>query len=172
MPLVEVIKGAKTSEPTAQLLMALARKLGKEPILVRRDVPGFVGNRLQFAVFREALDLVQRGIASPQDVDTAMKSGPGLRYAFLGPLQTADLGGLDVFSNISRYLFGELCRDTRPPPCLTERVKARRFGVKSASGFYEYRGRRLEELLAERDQQLIKLLKVLRRGRVTKESTR
>lgn len=161
MPLVEVTRGEKTSDETAQLLLWLARRLGKRPILVRRDVPGFVGNRLQFAVLREALHLVQEGIASPEDVDTAMKAGPGLRYAFLGPLETADLGGLDVFASISEYLFAELSAAKRPPACLTEAVRQNRLGVKSGAGFYDYSGKRLEELLAARDSRLIDVIAAL-----------
>jgi len=161
MPLIEVTKGEKTSDDTAELLLALARRLGKKPILVRRDVPGFIGNRLQYAVFREALHLVQEGIASPEDVDTAMKAGPGIRYAFLGPLETADLGGLDVFTSISSYLFADLCADAKPPTCLTDLVKDGKLGVKAGRGFYEYGGETLSELLSTRDQKLIALLVAL-----------
>ena len=164
MPLIEVTKGDKTSDETAEFLMALSRRLGKKPILVRRDVPGFVGNRLQFAVFREALHLVQEGIASPEDVDTAMKSGPGLRYAFLGPLETAALGGLDVFANISSYLFAQLSAEQQPPTCLRDRVERGKLGVKSGEGFYEYHGKGLEELLAARDARLIQLLRAVGSG--------
>ena len=161
MPLIEVTKGGGTSDDTADLLMALSRKLGKRPILVRRDVPGFVGNRLQFAVLREALHLVQEGIASPEDVDTAMKAGPGIRYAFLGPLETADLGGLDVFASISSYLFAELAANSEPPECLTGRVAEGRLGVKSGEGFYPYNDRTLEGILATRDSRLIELSRIL-----------
>jgi len=161
MPLIEVTKGAETSDETADLLMALSRTLGKQPILVRRDVPGFVGNRLQFAVLREALHLVEEGIATPEDVDTAMKAGPGIRYAFLGPLETADLGGLDVFANISSYLFAELASNTKPPPALTERVADGKLGVKAGAGFYPYTDRTLESILAKRDETLIKLARIL-----------
>ena len=164
MPLVEVTKGRQTSDETAGLLLGLAHRLGKRPILVTRDVPGFVGNRLQFAVFREALHLVQEGIASPEDVDTAMKAGPGLRYAFLGPLETADLGGLDVFEKISSYLFAQLDSASKAPACLGGRVEAGKLGVKSGEGFYDYRGRTLEELLAARDDTLIRLLRALGEG--------
>lgn len=162
MPLIEVTKGRETSDETAELLMSLSRRLGKQPILVRRDVPGFVGNRLQFAVLREALHVVEEGIASPEDVDTAMKAGPGLRYAFLGPLETADLGGLDVFTNISSYLFAQLSAATGPPACLTDRAGAGKLGVKAGEGFYDYSGRPLGELLADRDEKLIQLNKLLR----------
>ena len=169
MPLVEVIKGERTSDDTAEFLLALSRKLGKKPILVRRDVPGFVGNRLQFAVLREALHLVQEGIASPEDVDTAMKAGPGLRYSFLGPLETADLGGLDVFASISSYLFAELAANTGPPECLTRCVAEGKLGVKSGAGFYPYGNTTLGELLAARDRKLIELARVATAPDTTQE---
>lgn len=161
MPLVEVAKGKETSDETAELLLALSRKLGKRPILVKRDVPGFVGNRLQFAVFREALHLVEQGIASPEDVDTAMKAGPGLRYAFLGPLETADLGGLDVFQDISNYLFAQLSSAAGPSEGLKRLVAEGDLGVKTGAGFHPYAGRTIGELLAARDRKLIALLRSL-----------
>ena len=86
VPLVEVVKGRQTADATARLLVDVSRRLGKRPILVRRDVPGFVGNRLQFAVLREALHLLASGVASAEDIDAAMTAGPGLRYGLLGPL--------------------------------------------------------------------------------------
>lgn len=161
MQLIEVTKGEKTSNDTADLLLDFARKLGKKPILVRREVPGFIGNRLQYAVLREALSLVQEGVATPEDVDTAMKAGPGIRYAFLGPLETADLGGFDVFTDICNYLFTDLSTDTKPQSCITELVRQGKLGVKSGQGFYEYGGKTFAELLSERDQKLIEVLNAL-----------
>jgi 3-hydroxybutyryl-CoA dehydrogenase len=163
MPLVEVTKGEKTTSEVAELLLALATQLGKKPILVRREVPGFIGNRLQYAVLREALHLVQEGVASAEDVDTAMKAGPGIRYSFLGPLETADLGGLDVFTSISNYLFADLGRATKAQPCMADLVEGGRLGVKTGRGFYEYGGKTLSELLSARDEKLMKVLAALKR---------
>ena len=161
IPLVEVTKGLHTSERTAELLLALARRVGKRPILVRHDVPGFVGNRLQFAVFREALHILAEGIASAEDIDAAMTAGPGLRYGFIGPLRTADLGGLDVFRAISSYLFAELGAHTEVPAPLEELVAAGRLGAKTGSGFYEYAGGEFSEIIAARDRTLLGFLQVL-----------
>jgi 3-hydroxybutyryl-CoA dehydrogenase len=163
MPLVEVTKGEKTTSEVAELLLALATQLGKKPILVRREVPGFIGNRLQYAVLREALHLVQEDVASAEDVDTAMKAGPGIRYSFLGPLETADLGGLDVFTSISNYLFADLGRTTKAQPCMADLVEEGRLGVKTGRGFYEYGGKTLSELLSARDEKLMKVLAALKR---------
>ena len=101
MPLVEVTSGELTDPQLIQQLLDLAIALGKQPIHVRRDVPGFVGNRLQFAVFREALHLVQEGVVSPEDLDRAMTGGPGFRWGFLGPLQAADFGGPVSYSHLT-----------------------------------------------------------------------
>ena len=161
MPLVEVVRGRLTSDATTDFLLALARRLGKRPILVRRDVPGFVGNRLQFALVREALHLLESGVASAEDIDTAITAGPGLRYAQVGPFATADLAGLDVFDAISRYLFGDLARDTEGSPVLRRLVAEGRTGVKAGRGFYEYPAGEAQRLVARRDRLLLAFLGAL-----------
>ena len=161
MPLVEVTKGEHTSDETVAALVAIAKRLGKRPIVVQRDVPGFVGNRLQFAVFREALHLLAEGIATAEDIDTAMTAGPGLRYGLLGPLRTADLGGLDVFHAISEYLFQELSAARAPAEALGQMVDQGKLGAKSGEGFYSFAGKSLPEIAAQRDQVLLGFLEVL-----------
>ena len=164
IPLVEVTKGKETADATSDLLVEVSRRIGKEPILVRHDIPGFVGNRLQFAVFREALHLLNEGIASAEDIDTAMTAGPGFRYGLLGPLRTSDLGGLDVFHAISSYLFAQLSATDRPPELLGKMVAAGKLGAKSGQGFYPYGEEDLGRILAERDRVLLGFLKVLGEG--------
>jgi 3-hydroxybutyryl-CoA dehydrogenase len=158
IPLVEVTRGEQTAAQTSDLLVGLVRRLGKQPVLVRHDVPGFVGNRLQFAVLREALHLLETGVASAEDIDAAMTAGPGLRYGLLGPLRTADLGGLDVFRAISGYLFAQLSAASQPSPVLDKLVEQGRLGAKSGSGFYEYGQEERERLLARRDRVLLRFL--------------
>jgi len=162
IPLVEVTQGKETSDSTAELLMDICRRTGKRPILVRHDVPGFVGNRLQFAVLREALHILSEGIASAEDIDAAMTAGPGLRYGLLGPLRTADLGGLDVFLAISTYLFAELNSDSSPPALMAELVRKGKLGAKTGGGFYEYSKEESSEIIAQRDRVLLGFLKVLK----------
>jgi 3-hydroxybutyryl-CoA dehydrogenase len=162
IPLVEVTKGQETSDSTVDLLLDICRRIGKRPILVQHDIPGFVGNRLQFAVLREALHILSQGIASAEDIDTAMTFGPGLRYGLLGPLRTADLGGLDVFYAISEYLFAELSADRRPPALLAELVAAGKLGAKAGRGFYEYVDGESAKIAVHRDRVLLEFLKVLK----------
>lgn len=161
IPLVEVTKGDETSDETAQALMDVSRLLSKKPILVRQDVPGFVGNRLQFAVVREALHLLAEGVASAEDIDTAMTAGPGIRYGFMGPLRTADLGGLDVFRAISEYLFTALNSSGDAPPYLSNLVEAGKLGAKSGEGFYQYGAEDAPRFLTRRDRALLGMLKAL-----------
>lgn len=162
MPLVEVTKGKETFDSTAELLVDMCRRIGKRPILVRHDIPGFIGNRLQYAVLREALHLLSEGIASAEDIDVAMTAGPGLRYGLLGPLRTADLGGLDIYHTITKYLLAELNSDTSPPAVLTELVEKGRLGAKTGAGFYEYPKEELNRIIRQRDRVLLGFLRVLR----------
>lgn len=159
IPLVELIRGEETSNATVDVLKNLLISIEKEPVLVEKDAPGFIGNRLQFAVFREAMHIVEQGIANAEDVDKAMKYGPGFRYPVIGPLQTADLGGLDTFYNIASYLFKDLSDIKEPPEILKSKIEGGKFGVKSQGGFYDYSDGRDEEAIKNRDRMFFKMLK-------------
>ena len=161
VPLVEDTKGESTSDATADRILTLCKSLGKKPILVRHDIPGFVGNRLQFAVFREALHLIEEGVATAEDIDRAMTAGPGLRYSMLGPLRTADLGGLDVFYAISNYLSPELSSTTSTSSVLKKLIEQQKLGAKSGEGFYRYGEKEVERRLAQRDRVLLRFLNLL-----------
>ena len=171
VPLVEVTSGDHTDPSLVERLMTLARQLGKEPIHVRRDIPGFVGNRLQFAVFREALHLLNEGVVSAEDLDRAMTAGPGFRWSFLGPLRSADFGGLDVFHNICGYLWPDLSNATAPPAVLDDKLKAGRLGTKTGAGFYDYPLSDLTKLTGQRDQFLLKLKQLLKEVQTNRESS-
>lgn len=160
IPLVEVISGEATAPETADLVYDLALRLGKKPIRAK-DVPGFVLNRLQFAVFREALSLVESGAAGIEDVDGAMKYGLGLRYACLGPFETVDLGGIDVFYKIASYLFSDLEDRKDVPDLLKSLCDSGHLGVKSGSGFYDYSGGKAGQAVRERDRKIIRVADAL-----------
>jgi 3-hydroxybutyryl-CoA dehydrogenase len=161
VPLVEVICGEKTAQEAAQIVRSLALAVKRRPVMVKKDAPGFILNRLQFTVLREAMHIVESGVANMADVDNVLKYGLGMRYACIGPFETADLGGLDVFYSIAKYLYPELCRDTEVQDLLAVRVENNRLGVKSGSGFYEYPGGRAAEAIAKRDAAFLKLAKCL-----------
>ncbi|WP_459129431.1 3-hydroxyacyl-CoA dehydrogenase family protein [Guggenheimella bovis] len=160
IPLIEIIKGKETASEYAEAVRTLSLELGKKPVIVN-DAPGFVLNRIQFAIMRECLNIVERDIASMEDVDAVMKYGLGLRYASLGPFQVADLGGLDIFYHISSYLFKDLADQKEVFGKLKERFEENALGVKNQKGFYDYSNDLDKELIRYRDQMFTKVSKVL-----------
>lgn len=162
VPLVEVIRGAETSDNTIDVIYRVTEKLGKVPVRVNKDVPGFASNRLQFAVLREALYLVQEGIVSPEDVDRTLKNGVGFRYPWLGPLETADLGGLDTFHSVAQYLLPALSTMQSTPDFFDELVEEGKLGIKTGEGFYDYQSISRDEVLRKRDLYFIRQLKLIR----------
>jgi len=135
IPLVEVVQGAETSLATVERTMNLLRTAGKLPVHVRKDVPGFVANRLQHALWREAMSIVQHGIADAETVDLCVKNSFGLRLAVMGPLETADLGGLDLALSIHEQILPFLDRTPGPLQVLRDKVAAGKLGMKTGQGF-------------------------------------
>ncbi len=162
MPPVEVIRGECTSEATMDLVCALARRIGRVPIRVEKDVPGFLWNRLQLALIREALHVVEQGIASPEAVDQAMAAGLGLRWAAVGPFRLMDLGGLGTFHSVASYLYRELSSVEEPQHTLAGKVAAGETGVRAGRGFYDYPVGSAQAAIEARDARLFELLKLLR----------
>lgn len=162
MPLVEVIRGQDTSDAAMKTVVGIIRSLGKIPVRVNRDVPGFVGNRLLHAMWREAINLVQRGIASPEDVDRVARLTFGLRVPAVGPLENMDLVGLDLVKDIHGYLLADLADDHKPLPLLEKLVKQNRRGMKNGRGFHDWRTRDPKELIERRDRQIVRQLQFLR----------
>jgi len=166
IPLVEIVKGRYTSDETVNLVYQLLVAIRKKPVRILKEVPGFLGNRMQFALYREALACLRDGVASAEDIDLAVKASFGFRLPTLGPLETSDFGGLDTFLNISEYLFKEIDRSTEAPELLREKVLAGNLGVKAGEGFYSYPGDRAQEKIKERDRQFLQRLKSLYMGKV------
>ncbi len=138
MRLVEVIRGHYTSDETTRACMDMAKSLGKEPIEVRSDIPGFVVNRLMVPHLIEAINLLQSGVASVEDIDKAAKLG--LNYP-MGPFELMDLTGIDILAHVTEYLHKELDRDLKwaTPRLLTQMVRANRLGVKTGGGWYSHK---------------------------------
>ena len=161
IPVVEIVKGRYTSDQTVDLVYQLLTAIGKKPVRILKEVPGFLGNRLQFALYREALSCLKEGVASTEDIDLAVRGTFGFRLPTIGPLETSDFGGLDTFLNISRYLFKEIDRSIEPPDLLIEKVRTGKLGVKTGEGFYAYPGEKAQEKIKERDRQFLQRLKCL-----------
>jgi 3-hydroxybutyryl-CoA dehydrogenase len=159
IPLVEVVRGENTAETTIARVVAVLRSIDKAPVVVQKDVLGFVGNRLQYALFREALGLIQNGVCTAEDIDTVVKMSFGRRLTTAGPLETADLNGTDLFFNISRYLFPDLDNSTEPHPFFRQLIAEGRIGVKAGRGFRDWPGDRAERIRERRDRELIRWLK-------------
>jgi 3-hydroxybutyryl-CoA dehydrogenase len=138
VPLVEVVQNEKTTAETVQTTMELLRDAGKTPVHVRRDVPGFIGNRLQHAMKREAIALVAAGVCDAETIDTVVKAGFGARTAVLGPMEQTDLIGLDLALDIAEVLYTHLDRTPGPHPFLREKVKAGKLGMKTGEGLRQW----------------------------------
>ncbi len=162
VPLVEVIRGEQTSDNTVDVIYRVTEKLGKVPVVVKKDVPGFASNRLQFAVLREALHMVEAGIVSPEDVDRTLKNGVGFRYPWLGPLETADLGGLDTFHSVAQYLLPALSTMQTTPEFFDRLVEEGNLGIKTGEGFYQYEADARDEILRNRDLYFVRQLMLIR----------
>ena len=160
IPLIEVIQAKLTSDETIQVVYDFALELKKKPVKVK-DAPSFVLNRIQQAILREALYIVQEGIATPEGVDDVMKYALGFRYAAFGPFEICDLGGLDIHNNISKYTFPDLCDAKEPFGLIKDCVDNNNLGVKTGKGFYDYSNGRDAEVIRYRDTMFTKLAKTL-----------
>lgn len=149
VPLVEVVKGEKTSDSAAQALYAFMMRCGSVPILVKKDLPGFVANRLQHALAREAYTLIQDDIVSPEDIDAAVRFGFGFRYLAAGPILQKEHGGIDVHAAAAATIYPSLSNVAIPPESLSAKVKEGKFGMKSGEGFYKWSA---EDMATEKER--------------------
>jgi 3-hydroxybutyryl-CoA dehydrogenase len=154
IPLVEVCAGPMTDPEVVPWLVATLRSVGKQPVVLEREIDGFIGNRLQFALLREALALWAEGVASAEAIDLAVTSSFGRRLAVTGPLQSADLGGLETMHAFAAFLFPSLDTSTEPPLLMREAIRtAKREGHPPA--IRDWSGRDRDAVLTERSEQLI-----------------
>ena len=159
-PGVEVIPAEGTDPTVVERVVGFLRDIGKRPAVVG-DGPGFVANRIQNALFLEALRCVEDGLASPKEVDEVVRSCFGFRLPFFGPFQIADMAGLDVYGSVFETLAAGLGERFHPPDAVRERVEAGRIGTKSGSGFLTYSDEEREHLLLERDRRYAALNELL-----------
>jgi 3-hydroxyacyl-CoA dehydrogenase len=160
MPPVEVTRGRETSPAVMDLTCDFARHIGRIPIRVEKDVPGLLWNRLQFALVREAIHVIEEGIATPEAVDLAVTAGLGLRWATVGPMQIMDLAGIQTFHAIAAYLYPELSTAQEPQRTLAEKVALGHTGARAGQGFYPYPPGAHDAAIARRDAKLFALLKL------------
>jgi 3-hydroxybutyryl-CoA dehydrogenase len=165
VPLVEVIQNEMTSEATIARTIGVLRAAGKHPVWVRRDIPGFIGNRLQHALKREAIALLADGVADAETIDTVIKEGFGARLAVLGTLEQSDLVGLDLTLDIHATLLQHLDRSTGPHPLLREKVAAGKLGMRTGEGFRRWTPEQAEEVRARLGTFLVDQARRLRGGR-------
>lgn len=148
VPLVEIVMGEKTSIQSAQEVCALYKSANKKPVLVKKDIPGFLANRIQHALMREALHLIDSGIASPEDVDDAVRYSFGFRYAAVGPITQKELSGWDVNCNAAKEIYPSLCNTSVMPQSILEMVKAGKSGVKTMQGYWPWTPEKVKALRA------------------------
>jgi len=160
VPVVEVVRCPETSAATMEVICALLERAGKTPVKIMKEIPGLVHNRIQSGMIREVWALWEQGIASAHDIDLVVQGGFGLRLAVNGPLETCDLGGLDVWYATQKQLFKEINDDKEPSARLADMVNDGELGLKSGRGFFDYQDSNVgKELVRKRDRLLISILK-------------
>ncbi len=161
MPLVEIVKGEKTSDDTVSVMTDLLSSVNKRPVLVKKDVPGYVHNRLQAAVFRELMYLVDNDIMEVDDLETTVRYGLGLRLPVMKVFEMVDLMGLDTINNVLSYLYPSLDRSTKPPEFLKDMIAKGTLGVKSGAGFHDYSSKDMTESMKEKEAATFQLLMMM-----------
>ncbi|MCY3748325.1 MAG: 3-hydroxyacyl-CoA dehydrogenase family protein [Chloroflexi bacterium] len=164
IPAVEVAPGPRTSAATIEAVRDLLERLGKWPVVLEREMPGYLINRLQFALLREAMELVGQGVASAEEIDRAVRGSIARRMPAMGLFGQADLAGLDVYRQIFRYLAADLSTIDGSPAALDEAVESGRTGAAAGEGFYTWTADARDEALRRRNAELIRLLRADRGG--------
>ena len=161
IPMIEVIAGEKTAPQTAAVIRDLIRSIGLLPVLVKKDVPGFVENRVLYALLREAVDLVERGVIDPEDLDTCVSWGIGYKIAVIGPMALLDMAGLDIYKSVSSFLNADLSNRDDVAPMVLEKTNASKFGIKSGEGMFSYTPEQTKALQGERARKLVAVRRIL-----------
>ncbi len=156
---VEIVRGEKTSDATILTAKALLEKVGKKPVIVNRDVPGQIGIRILYAIIREATSLVEKGVATPEDIDTVIKETLGTRFPVLGVFDLVDLSGVNILHAVSKIVYKDLDNSTEPHNIVKQMVERNELGVKTGKGFYDWSKRSASEVMRLRDEYLMKILR-------------
>jgi 3-hydroxybutyryl-CoA dehydrogenase len=163
VPLVEVVPHDGLEDGVRERALALLRRLGKAPVVLKKDVPGHIGNRLQHALYREALHLIEEGAASPEDIDTVVLQSLGPRFARIGPMEYFDSVGFDLHRQVQSYLYPSLCNAPEPQRIIVRKIEDDQLGAKSGQGLYPWSPEAVESFHRRKNAAFIELLKQ-RRG--------
>ncbi|PID58086.1 3-hydroxybutyryl-CoA dehydrogenase [candidate division KSB3 bacterium] len=162
VPLVEVVTHDNASKETIDTVTAFLESLGKTPVHLKKDIAGHIGNRLQHALFREAIHLVEEGVAAPEDIDRVILSSLGPRYSMIGPMEYMDSVGLDLQVAVQSYLFETLADAKRPQKLLMENYERGDYGAKTGKGFYDWTTEKnLDEMVGRQNTRFITRLQAL-----------
>ncbi|QND58727.1 5-formyl-3-hydroxy-2-methylpyridine 4-carboxylate 5-dehydrogenase [Mesorhizobium huakuii] len=161
IPMIEVIAGEKTAPQTVATIRDLIRSIGLLPVVVKKDVPGFVENRVLYALLREAVDLVERGVIDPEDLDTCVSWGIGYKIAVIGPMALLDMAGLDIYKSVSSFLNADLSNRDDVAPMVLEKTNASKLGIKSGEGMFSYTPEQTKALQGERARKLVAVRRIL-----------
>ncbi|MEZ5906656.1 MAG: 5-formyl-3-hydroxy-2-methylpyridine 4-carboxylate 5-dehydrogenase [Geminicoccaceae bacterium] len=164
IPMIEVIGGAATAPGTVAAVRDLIQGLGLLPVVVKKDVPGFVENRVLYALLRECVDLVEAGVIDAEGLDTVVRWGIGMKLAVVGPMRLLDMAGLDIYEAVSSFLNKELADRADVSPLVTAATARGRLGMKTGGGLFDYTREELERLPAERARALVAVRRVLESG--------
>lgn len=164
VPLVEVVLGEGSDPEVGERVCAMFRALGKKPVLVKKDIPGFLANRIQHALMREALSLIDAGIASPEDVDVAVRYSFGFRYAAIGPILQKEISGWDSVYHAAREIYPSLSNTPDAPRCLAERFAQGKHGMKTGEGFLKWSADSIRQTRSGYDARLKAALEILKSG--------
>jgi len=162
VPAVEVIPGRYTSQETIEVVTAMLRRAGKLPVRVQKEIPGYLVNRIQMAMFREVWSLWARGVASAEDLDLAVRGSFGFRLPSVGPLMANDLAGDDTTYVIAHRLLPMLDSSAEPAAAFREMIESGRYGMKTGSGFYDHTPEEWQAIIDKRDRDLLRQLKCAR----------
>ncbi len=161
IPMIEVIGGEQTAPETVATIRDFIRSLGLLPVLLKKDVPGFVENRVLYALLREVVDLVERGVIEPEDIDTCVSWGIGYKLAVVGPMALLDMAGMDIYHSVSSFLNEDLCDRKDVAPLVSKQMAAGKLGIKSGEGVYSYTPEKIAQLQPERARKLVAIRRIL-----------
>jgi 5-formyl-3-hydroxy-2-methylpyridine 4-carboxylic acid 5-dehydrogenase len=161
IPMVEVIAGSHTDSKVVERARKLIADCGLIPVIVEKDVPGFVHNRLLYAILREAVSLVEKGVVTPEELDKCFKWGLGLKLAVIGPMELLDVAGLDVYEAVAGYLNADLENSATVPAYVKKLTKQKHLGMKTGKGIFDYTPEGIQQLRSARGAKLLAVRKAM-----------